>query len=247
MTKKLHLCLLPVLIMVTLHTLFCGMHNLLYVHNIIVFTKDLFRYVIFVAAHDGHKVAITTGIFPHFSSLTSFVFSLAIFVDQMLWKLRTLILTCQILYTFLCLNIFVCVMNLIMLLSDSISHHYSIQASPHPLKMICSDHIQHCSCHRLHILLVYIGCHSICTCFGDVLCFFLHFVCYGFALQLSLQYHQVMPFILFAHLLFVASIALAHLWLCCFFNCSKLSDYFSHHFFITYTINCSMSLQSFSL
>ena len=51
-TKKLHWYSMPLLIVVTLHAPTCGMHDLLYAHNIFFLSIDLFRSVIFVYGYN---------------------------------------------------------------------------------------------------------------------------------------------------------------------------------------------------
>ena len=57
-TKKLHQISMPLLIMLTLHTPFCGIHKLLYVHNIILLSVDLFRSIIFVFRYGDLSIAM---------------------------------------------------------------------------------------------------------------------------------------------------------------------------------------------
>ena len=102
--------------------------------------------------------------------------------------------------------------------------------------------IQKDSCCRLDIFMFHVGCNSIYIWLWAFLCFLSYFVFYYFAWcpLYSMKFFGfffllvAMIFALFVPLLYCLAQDL--LTFCSFFDCSKFSKYFHHHFLITYTI-----------
>ena len=108
-TKKLHQCLRPLIIMVTVHIPLCHLHELLYVHNNVFYRPIQLsdtcaeKSILYILKEIRLPLPPVSMCYSHISiSWLPFGFSFAIITDPMLWRLKTFDLIASIFCSHLC-------------------------------------------------------------------------------------------------------------------------------------------------